>query len=60
MAVTGYLMFGDSVSGEVGAFHLVFLRTPTIPQISMDLLKTDGYNKPLNHFALWMLVLSPL
>ncbi|KAJ7357064.1 transmembrane amino acid transporter protein-domain-containing protein [Mycena albidolilacea] len=44
MAVTGYLMFGDSVSGE----------------ISMDLLKMDGYNKPLNHFALWMLALSPL
>ncbi|KAF8213380.1 transmembrane amino acid transporter protein-domain-containing protein [Mycena galopus ATCC 62051] len=44
MAVVGYLMFGNSVSGE----------------ISMDLLKIEGYNRPLNHFALWMLVLSPL
>ncbi|KAJ6604347.1 transmembrane amino acid transporter protein-domain-containing protein [Mycena vulgaris] len=44
LAVAGYLMFGNAVSGE----------------ISMDLLRTDGYNKPLNHLALWMLVLSPL
>ncbi|KAJ7666414.1 transmembrane amino acid transporter protein-domain-containing protein [Mycena rosella] len=44
LAVAGYLMFGNAVSGE----------------ISMDLLKTSGYNKPLNHLALWMLVLSPL
>ncbi|KAJ6627226.1 transmembrane amino acid transporter protein-domain-containing protein [Mycena sp. CBHHK59/15] len=44
LAVAGYLMFGDSVNGE----------------ISIDLLKTAGYNKPLNQLALWMLVLSPL
>ncbi|KAJ7783455.1 transmembrane amino acid transporter protein-domain-containing protein [Mycena maculata] len=44
LAVAGYLMFGNSVSGE----------------ISMDLLKTGGYNELLNHLALWMLVLSPL
>ncbi|KAJ7139827.1 transmembrane amino acid transporter protein-domain-containing protein [Mycena epipterygia] len=44
LAVAGYLMFGNSISGE----------------ISMDLLKTGGYNKPLNHLAIWMLVLSPL
>ncbi|KAJ7919137.1 transmembrane amino acid transporter protein-domain-containing protein [Mycena leptocephala] len=44
LAVVGYLMFGNSVSEE----------------ISMDLLKIGEYNKPLNHLALWMLVLSPL
>ncbi|KAJ7042541.1 transmembrane amino acid transporter protein-domain-containing protein [Mycena alexandri] len=44
LAAVGYLMFGNSVSGE----------------ISMDLLRTPGYNKALNHLALWMLVLSPL
>ncbi|KAG5654742.1 hypothetical protein H0H81_003750 [Sphagnurus paluster] len=40
----GYLMFGKYVSEE----------------ISMDLLRTPGYNPVLNQFALWMLVLSPL
>ncbi|KAJ7786003.1 transmembrane amino acid transporter protein-domain-containing protein [Mycena metata] len=44
LAAIGYLMFGNSVSGE----------------ISMDLLRTPGYNKALNRLALWMLVLSPL
>ncbi|KAJ7102221.1 transmembrane amino acid transporter protein-domain-containing protein [Mycena belliarum] len=44
LAVAGYLMFGNAVSGE----------------ISIDLLKTSGYYKPLNHLAIWMLVLSPL
>ncbi|KAJ6574808.1 transmembrane amino acid transporter protein-domain-containing protein [Mycena capillaripes] len=44
MAGVGYLMFGNSVSEE----------------ISMDLLKIGDYNKPLNYFALGMLVLSPL
>ncbi|KAJ7130062.1 transmembrane amino acid transporter protein-domain-containing protein [Mycena crocata] len=44
LAVAGYLMFGNAVSGE----------------ISTDLLRTGGYSKPLNHLALWMLVLSPL
>ncbi|KAE9410908.1 hypothetical protein BT96DRAFT_969183 [Gymnopus androsaceus JB14] len=40
----GYLMFGSNVSDE----------------ISMDLLKTPGYNPVMNEAALWMLVLSPL
>ncbi|KAF9270392.1 hypothetical protein L218DRAFT_31509 [Marasmius fiardii PR-910] len=40
----GYLMFGESISDE----------------ISMDLLKTPGYNPYLNEVALWMLVVSPL
>ncbi|KAJ7169584.1 transmembrane amino acid transporter protein-domain-containing protein [Mycena filopes] len=44
LAAVGYLMFGQAVSGE----------------ISIDLLRTPGYNKSLNHLALWMLVLSPL
>ncbi|KAJ4486341.1 transmembrane amino acid transporter protein-domain-containing protein [Lentinula aciculospora] len=40
----GYLMFGSNVSDE----------------ISMDLLKTPGYNYIMNQAALWMLVISPL
>ncbi|KAJ3990546.1 transmembrane amino acid transporter protein-domain-containing protein [Lentinula detonsa] len=40
----GYLMFGSNVSDE----------------ISMDLLKTPGYNPTLNQAVLWMLVISPL
>ncbi|KIK71192.1 hypothetical protein GYMLUDRAFT_235550 [Collybiopsis luxurians FD-317 M1] len=40
----GYLMFGSDVSDEV----------------SMDLLKTEGYNPLLNRMLLWMLVISPL
>ncbi|KAJ3855730.1 transmembrane amino acid transporter protein-domain-containing protein [Lentinula lateritia] len=40
----GYLMFGSNVSDE----------------ISMDLLKTPGYNPVMNQAALWMLVISPL
>ncbi|KAG6878417.1 hypothetical protein C0993_007018 [Termitomyces sp. T159_Od127] len=40
----GYLMFGNNVSEE----------------ISIDLMKTPGYNPILNTFALWMLVISPL
>ncbi|KAG6879399.1 hypothetical protein C0992_003016 [Termitomyces sp. T32_za158] len=40
----GYLMFGNNVSEE----------------ISIDLMRTSGYNPILNTFALWMLVLSPL
>ncbi|PPQ71759.1 hypothetical protein CVT26_007600 [Gymnopilus dilepis] len=40
----GYLMFGNSVSDE----------------ISVDLLKTPGYNPLLNSLCLWMLVLNPL
>ncbi|KAF8167933.1 transmembrane amino acid transporter protein-domain-containing protein [Crassisporium funariophilum] len=40
----GYIMFGNHVSDEV----------------SMDLLKTPGYNPALNTFCLWLLVLSPL
>ncbi|KAJ7462683.1 transmembrane amino acid transporter protein-domain-containing protein [Mycena galericulata] len=44
VAMAGYLMFGNAVSGE----------------LSVDLLQTHGYNKLLNHLALWMLVLSPL
>ncbi|KJA26174.1 hypothetical protein HYPSUDRAFT_133333 [Hypholoma sublateritium FD-334 SS-4] len=40
----GYLMFGNNVSDE----------------ISMDLLRTTGYNPWLNQLCLWMLVLSPL
>ncbi|KAG7450339.1 uncharacterized protein BT62DRAFT_506326 [Guyanagaster necrorhizus] len=41
---TGYIMFGTSVSEE----------------ISMDLLRTPGYNPALNQACLWMLVISPL
>jgi len=37
-------MFGNSVSDE----------------ISVDLLRTPGYNQALNQVALWMLVFSPL
>lgn len=44
VGVAGYLMFGNMVSEE----------------ISMDLLKTPGYNTFLNKIALWMLVISPL
>ncbi|KAF9478044.1 hypothetical protein BDN70DRAFT_809596 [Pholiota conissans] len=40
----GYLMFGNDISDE----------------ISMDLLRTPGYNPLLNQICLWMLVLSPL
>ncbi|KAJ8084203.1 hypothetical protein PM082_002970 [Marasmius tenuissimus] len=40
----GYLMFGNEVSDE----------------ISMDLLRTPGYNPYLNKIALWMLVVSPI
>ncbi|KAL0580302.1 hypothetical protein V5O48_001719 [Marasmius crinis-equi] len=40
----GYLMFGKEVSDE----------------ISVDLLRTPGYNPALNKLALWMLVVSPL
>ncbi|KAF8078445.1 transmembrane amino acid transporter protein-domain-containing protein [Lyophyllum atratum] len=40
----GYLMFGKYVSDE----------------ISIDLLRTSGYNPTLNRMALWMLVISPL
>ncbi|KAF8912834.1 transmembrane amino acid transporter protein-domain-containing protein [Gymnopilus junonius] len=40
----GYLMFGNGVSDEV----------------SIDLLKTAGYNPFLNNLCLWMLVLNPL
>ncbi|KAJ3719715.1 transmembrane amino acid transporter protein-domain-containing protein [Lentinula raphanica] len=40
----GYLMFGPNVSDE----------------ISMDLLKTPGYNPIMNQAVLWMLVVSPL
>ncbi|KAK7058807.1 hypothetical protein VNI00_001431 [Paramarasmius palmivorus] len=40
----GYLMFGNQVSQE----------------ISMDLLRTPGFNPVLNKIALWMLVVSPL
>jgi vesicular inhibitory amino acid transporter len=40
----GYAMFGVAVSDEV----------------SMDLLKTPGYNPILNKITLWMLVISPL
>ncbi|KXN89865.1 Vacuolar amino acid transporter 1 [Leucoagaricus sp. SymC.cos] len=41
---TGYLMYGNNVSDE----------------ISMDMLKTPGFNPLLNQAALWMLVLNPL
>nr|GAT49762.1 predicted protein [Mycena chlorophos] len=44
VATAGYLMFGNEVSGE----------------ISLDLLRTPGYNEMVNHLALWMLVVSPL
>ncbi|KAJ7071327.1 transmembrane amino acid transporter protein-domain-containing protein [Mycena amicta] len=44
VATAGYLMFGNSVSGE----------------ISLDLLRTPGYSDLVNYLALWMLVLSPL
>jgi len=44
IAAVGYLMFGQSVSDEV----------------SRDLLHTPGYNPGLNHFALWLLVVSPV
>jgi len=40
----GYLMFGVDVSDE----------------ISVDLLRTPGYNPGLNKILLWMLVISPL
>ncbi|KAK0456237.1 transmembrane amino acid transporter protein-domain-containing protein [Armillaria borealis] len=40
----GYIMFGISVSEE----------------ISMDLLRTPGYNPALNQACLWMLVISPI
>lgn len=40
----GYIMFGISVSEE----------------ISMDLLRTPGYNPALNQACLWMLVISPM
>ncbi|TRM65793.1 transmembrane amino acid transporter protein-domain-containing protein [Schizophyllum amplum] len=40
----GYLMFGANVSEE----------------ISLDLLRTPGYNKLFNQLALWSLVISPL
>ncbi|KAG6850825.1 hypothetical protein H0H93_008128 [Arthromyces matolae] len=40
----GYFMFGSSVSEE----------------ISMDLMKTAGYNPDLNKLTLWLLVISPL
>ncbi|KAK0198678.1 transmembrane amino acid transporter protein-domain-containing protein [Armillaria mellea] len=40
----GYIMFGISVSEE----------------ISMDLLRTPGYNPALNKACLWMLVISPM
>ncbi|SJL05997.1 uncharacterized protein ARMOST_09333 [Armillaria ostoyae] len=40
----GYIMFGMSVSEE----------------ISMDLLRTPGYNPALNQACLWMLVISPM
>ncbi|KAJ7085371.1 transmembrane amino acid transporter protein-domain-containing protein [Mycena belliarum] len=44
IACAGYLMFGNNVSEE----------------ISMDLLRTPGYNAAINKAALWMLVVSPL
>ncbi|TFL06651.1 transmembrane amino acid transporter protein-domain-containing protein [Pterulicium gracile] len=40
----GYAMFGENVSEEV----------------SMDLIKTPGFNPILNQITLWMLVISPL
>ncbi|KAG9124660.1 hypothetical protein FRC07_010722 [Ceratobasidium sp. 392] len=40
----GYIMFGRDVSDEV----------------SVDLMKTQGYNQTLNKIAVWMLVISPL
>ncbi|KAF8605185.1 hypothetical protein BDV93DRAFT_439599 [Ceratobasidium sp. AG-I] len=40
----GYIMFGRDVSDEV----------------SVDLMKTPGYNVSLNKIAVWMLVVSPL
>lgn len=40
----GYRMFGGDVSEE----------------FSQDLLSTPGYNKELNRFLLWLLVLLPL
>ncbi|KAG8737451.1 hypothetical protein FRC10_008168 [Ceratobasidium sp. 414] len=40
----GYIMFGREVSDEV----------------SVDLMKTPGYNQTLNKIAVWMLVISPL
>lgn len=42
--IAGYMMFGNGVSEE----------------ISMDLLRTPGYNLILNQLALWMLVVTPL
>lgn len=40
----GYIMFGRDVSDEV----------------SVDLMRTPGYNISLNKIAVWMLVISPL
>ncbi|KAG9100534.1 hypothetical protein FRC06_004039 [Ceratobasidium sp. 370] len=40
----GYIMFGRDVSDEV----------------SVDLMRTPGYNQTLNKVAVWMLVISPL
>lgn len=57
-------MFGENVSEEAsskaqcmrfGADRVYFR-----PQVSMDLIKTPGFNPILNQITLWMLVISPL
>ncbi|KAH7104212.1 transmembrane amino acid transporter protein-domain-containing protein [Auriculariales sp. MPI-PUGE-AT-0066] len=44
IGAVGYTMMGDSVSAE----------------ISQDLLRMPGYNRPLNELCVWMLVIVPL
>ncbi len=58
----GYIMFGISVSEEVSiGRHCSRAIDPTYStQISMDLLRTPGYNPALNQACLWMLVISPM
>lgn len=66
IGVTGYLMFGNSVSDEVSCPSFVSctshdrLISLFFFQFSKDLMSTPGYNLTLNQVALWGLVIAPL
>jgi vesicular inhibitory amino acid transporter len=53
-------MFGVNVSDEVSSLRFEAVLYLRCIQISIDLLRTPGYNPTLNQVLLWMLVISPL